>query len=79
MLEDTPQEYKEASENKVVSNIRLGLAIPFGILLIVFLIAGLYSFIGPTTTAKRRILFRLLAYLSPGSQVSLASSSRGET
>jgi len=66
MLEDTPQEYKEASENKVVSNIRLGLAIPFGILLIVFLIAGLYSFIGPTTTAQKKDFVQAVGVLVAG-------------
>src|SRR5215213_5286170 len=57
---------KEARENKVVRNVRLGLAIPFGILLVIFLIAGLYSFVGPSTPTEKKDFVQAVGVLVAG-------------
>jgi hypothetical protein len=70
MTDEATQEAKEAREKRIVRNVRLGLAIPVGILLVIFLIAGLYSFVGPTEPTEKKdfvqavgVLFAALAGL----------------
>ena len=67
MPDETTQEDKEAREiKKVVRNVRLGLAIPFGILLVIFLITVLYSFVGPTTPTEKKDFVQAVGVLVAG-------------
>jgi hypothetical protein len=57
---------KEARANKVVRNVRLSLAILFGIPLVILLITGLYSFVGPTTPSEKKDFVQAVGVLVAG-------------
>src|SRR5215217_7240664 len=66
MPDDATQEDKEAPEKKVGRDVWLGLAISFGILLVIFLIAGLYLFVGPTTPTQKKDFVQAVGVLVAG-------------
>ena len=71
MPDEATQEDKEAreKEKEYVRNVRLALAIPFGILLVIFFIAvitGLYSFVGPTTPSEKKDFVQAVGVLVAG-------------
>src|SRR5215203_1214970 len=66
MPDEATQEDKEAREKRIVRDVRLGLAIPFGILLVIFLLTGLYSFVGPTTPTEKKDFVQAVGVLVAG-------------
>jgi len=66
MPDEPRQEDKEAREQRIIRNVHLELAIPFGILLVIFLIVGLYSFVGPTTPTEKKDFVQAVGVLVAG-------------
>jgi hypothetical protein len=63
MPEEPSQQDKGAPQDRVVRNVRIGLAISLGVLLTIFLIAGLWSFVAPTTPTERKDLVQAVGVL----------------
>src|SRR5215207_2875546 len=66
MTDEPRQEDKEARERRIIRNVHLELAIPFGILLVIFLLTGLYSFVGPTTPTEKKDFVQAVGVLVAG-------------
>src|SRR5436305_10720326 len=60
------QEDKGRFPDHVVRNLRIGLAISFGTLFVIFLVAGLYSFVGPTTATEKKDFVQDIGVLLAG-------------
>ena len=66
MPDEATQEEKEAREKEYVRNVRLAFAIAFGGIFVIFLIAGLYSFVGPTTPTQKKDFVQAVGVLVAG-------------